>query len=112
MNDSESGAYSSEEAQESARHERERELQARRARVLERHPRIGWLLLALAGSQAYEESRWRGRARGAHRREESAEDPGADRQIEASPLGSEMYGLGHERSEGSEDGIHRGERDG
>lgn len=37
--------------------EQERRKAERRARVKERHPRIGWLLLALAGAQAYKEER-------------------------------------------------------
>lgn len=44
-----------------AQREHERKRRERRARVLARHPRIGWLLLALAGAQAYEENP-RGRA--------------------------------------------------
>ncbi len=39
------------------RSEEERRKAERRARVKERHPRIGWLLLALAGAQAYREER-------------------------------------------------------
>jgi len=44
---------------ERRRREDERRRQERRARVLARHPRIGWLLLALAGAQAHGEG-WRG----------------------------------------------------
>jgi len=44
---------------ERRRQEDERRRQERRARVLARHPRIGWLLLALAGAQAHGEG-WRG----------------------------------------------------
>jgi hypothetical protein len=49
----------SEAGAESACQEAERRRQERRARVLARHPRIGWLLLALAGAQAHGEG-WRG----------------------------------------------------
>ncbi len=42
-----------------AQREDEHRRQERRARVLARHPRIGWLLLALAGAQAHGED-WRG----------------------------------------------------
>ena len=54
-------------------HERRR--RERRERVLARHPRIGWLLLALAGAQAYDE-RPRGGADARAREHRSAGEPG------------------------------------
>lgn len=50
----------------SARREYERRREARRARVLARHPRFGRLLLALTGALAHEES-WRKGAEGEER---------------------------------------------
>ena len=50
--------------EEGRRGEEERRKAERRARVRERHPRIGWLLLALAGAQAYREERRNGAGRG------------------------------------------------
>lgn len=47
----------------SARREYERRREARRARVLDRHPRLGRLLLVLGGTPAHEES-WRRGAEG------------------------------------------------
>ncbi len=61
MNDSvdctnDSGTSTGEDAQGAgAQGQHERRRRERRERVLARHPRIGWLLLALAGAQAYDE---------------------------------------------------------
>jgi hypothetical protein len=55
MNDSGKTEAEDESQGTGARGEHERRRQERRDRVLARHPRIGWLLLALAGAQAYEE---------------------------------------------------------
>jgi Nuclease-related domain len=59
MNDSSLGGR----AGASARRQYERRREARRARVLARHPRFGKLLLAFAGAPAHEES-WRRGAEG------------------------------------------------
>jgi hypothetical protein len=48
----------------------ERRRRERRERVMARHPRIGWLLLALAGAQAYDE-----RPRGGAGVKRSAREP-------------------------------------
>jgi hypothetical protein len=63
MNDSGSGANRSGRPGASARREYERRRDARRARVLARHPRFGRLLLALGGTPAHEEN-WRRGAEG------------------------------------------------
>ena len=63
MNYSGSGPDWTGRAEASARREYERRLQARRARVLARHPRVGRLLLAVAGTPPHEES-WRTGAEG------------------------------------------------
>lgn len=67
-----------------SRSEEERRKAERRARVKERHPRIGWLLLALAGAQAYGEGRRRTGAR------------------ERVRNGPEMYGIGDDGPAGRE----------
>ena len=48
------------EPADSARSEEEHRRQEKRERVLARHPRIGWLLLMLAGAQAHEDGWSRG----------------------------------------------------
>lgn len=55
--------------------ERERRRSERRERVMARHPRIGWLLLALAGAQAYDESP-RGGVHGREREQDGDGTPG------------------------------------
>jgi hypothetical protein len=64
----------------------ERLRQERRARVLARHPRIGWLLLALAGAQAYEEGAPGGGVGGA--------DAGRDGRAESEKRGWRRFGRG------------------
>lgn len=63
MNDSGSGTNRSGQAGASARREYERRREARRARVLARHPRFGRLLLAFTATPAHVES-WRRGAEG------------------------------------------------
>lgn len=63
MNDSGSGTNGSGRPGASARREYERRREARRARVLARHPRFGRLLLAFNGTPAHEEN-WRRGAEG------------------------------------------------
>jgi len=66
MNDSSLGGGPEPGPGASARREYERRREARRARVLARHPRLGGLMLVLTGSVAHEES-WRKGAEGEER---------------------------------------------
>lgn len=78
---------------------------------MERHPRIGWLLLALAGAQAYGDGRWRGDVRtGARGGRLHAEEGGrSDAKSGASGGMSDTddkYGVSHDGSAGTGGSRH------